>query len=286
MNKKDLFVVGGILLGTILVALLINFLLSVDGFIPSPFSKKDWFNFWTTYSTGVFALIVGYLVITFGNKNNERVLQQQNSLLLRQENDKIKEEIAEEIKSHNRIFNIFDHCLSFESIERAGKHEMNVVQNRARLNERCINWNFLKLMYLSSDNAKVFTDEYDKCWCDSVKVLDGYLKIQLELLQDIHKADIALQSKQLYEKQHLLLTQQKNYPNNNGDKHLEEEISIATNGCNQQQHILEVCNKKIEELAKKMSAMQKNIIDSQNTLMTASFKFLSKLNAVTFLRNE
>ncbi|MCQ2220458.1 MAG: hypothetical protein MJZ12_03640, partial [Prevotella sp.] len=98
MEKKDYKVIALILVGTMIIALLINFLLSIDGFIASDFSRHEWFSFWTTYTTGVFALIVGYLAISYGNRNSERALQQQNILLLRQESDKIKEEILEEIK--------------------------------------------------------------------------------------------------------------------------------------------------------------------------------------------
>lgn len=117
MNKKDYLVIVGILLGTLSIAFLINWLLSIDGFIPSSFSKNEWFGFWTTYSTGVFALIVGYLAISFGNKNSERALQQQNRLLVRQYSDKIKEEIAGEIKAHNRLFNVFDHSVTFVAMD-------------------------------------------------------------------------------------------------------------------------------------------------------------------------
>ena len=85
---------------TMIIALLINFLLSIDGFIASDFSRHEWFSFWTTYTTGVFALIVGYLAISYGNRNSERALQQQNILLLRQESDKIKAEYTHRITMH------------------------------------------------------------------------------------------------------------------------------------------------------------------------------------------
>lgn len=163
MEKKDYIVVTLILVSTMIIALLINLLLSIDGFIAFDFSRHEWFGFWTTYTTGVFALIVGYLAISFGNRNSECSLQQQNILLLRQGSDKIKEEILDEIKEHNLLFNIFDHSVSLVSMNHDDIPGMNarVMKDRAHVKARCINWNFLKMLYLSSPNIKEYVDEYD-----------------------------------------------------------------------------------------------------------------------------
>lgn len=286
MNTKDWIVIGSILLASMLIAVLLNVFLSIDGFIPSAFSKNEWFEFWTTYTTGVFALIIGYLVISFGNKNSEQLLQQHNSLILRQESDGIKGEIAEEIKCHNRLFNVFDHYLMFNQMNHDSMQEMNVVKDRARLNECCINWNFLKLMYLSSGKVKEFVDEYDRCWNRSVEVLDGYLKIQLDLLMSIQKANLALQSMNSYDKQYLFLKQQKDSANYNDAIGLDAEILEAANGRDQQKRVKERCNKEIAEFVKKLIDLQKGVLEAQNILTTASSNFLSKLNALAFLRNE
>lgn len=116
MNKKDWFVTISIFCGAAIIAYLLNVIFSADGFIPSSFSKSEWFSFWTTYLTGIFALIIGYLAISFANKNSEKALNQQTFLLLKQENDQIKTEIREVIKAQYEIFNVLKHCSTFVTL--------------------------------------------------------------------------------------------------------------------------------------------------------------------------
>lgn len=288
MNKKDYLVIVGILLGTLSIAFLINWLLSIDGFIPSAFSKNEWFGFWTTYSTGVFALIVGYLAISFGNKNSERTLQQQNMLLIRQYSDKIKEEIASEIKAHNRLFNIFYHSVTFVAMDHNNIPGMNerVIKDRAALKERCIDWSFIKQMYLSSSYLKDIVDEYDKCWNESVDVLDKYLMLQIDLLLKIQECDRALNMMQIYDKMHRLLTQQLESPNRNDYDKLKSELEEAHNGSELQKRVQTTCNKEIAEITSQLSTLRDGVVDAQNSLATASVCFLSKLSGYVFLNSD
>lgn len=288
MEKKDYKVIALILVGTMIIALLINFLLSIDGFIASDFSRHEWFSFWTTYTTGVFALIVGYLAISYGNRNSERALQQQNILLLRQESDKIKEEILEEIKEHNLLFNIFDHSVTFVSVNYDDIPGMNarVMKDRALVKARCINWNFMKMLYLSSPNIKEYVDEYDKCWNKSVEILDNYLIIQTNLLLKVQEVDRAVYSMGLYDKQHLILTQKKDLSINKNDEKLDNEIEQAAFGREQQKIIQVQCNKEIAGLVEKLKKLTDGVVNAQDTLTSASISFLSHLNGFTFMRSE
>lgn len=288
MNKKDYLVIVGILLGTLSIAFLINWLLSIDGFIPSAFSKNEWFGFWTTYSTGVFALIVGYLAISFGNKNSERALQQQNLLLIRQYSDKIKEEIAGEIKAHNRLFNVFDHSVTFVAMDHNNIPGMNerVIKDRAALKERCIDWSFMKQMYLSSPYLNDIVDEYDKCWNESVEVLDNYLRLQIDLLSKVQECDRTLRMKGIYDELYRLHTQQLESPNRNDYDTLKSEMEEAYKGREQQKSILATCNKEIEELVSQLRKLLNGVVDAQNSLATASVCFLSKLSGYAFLNSD
>lgn len=94
---------------------MINKLLSIEnGFISSVFSKNEWFVFWTTYITGVFAVLVGFGAILASNKNSELAILQQTKLMQKQEVDRIVSEIINEVKSQISLFNVPDLCYSIE----------------------------------------------------------------------------------------------------------------------------------------------------------------------------
>lgn len=110
MSKKDWCVIIGIIVVTVITALLLNLVLSKEGIIPTKFENHQWLSFWATYLTGIFALIIGYLAISFANKNSEKALQQQTEVLRQQENGRIKGEILCRINKQYKLFNVLEHC--------------------------------------------------------------------------------------------------------------------------------------------------------------------------------
>lgn len=107
MKKKIMIGILFIIIGSLLNALLINELLSSNcELISSDFSKKEWFSFWTTYTTGILAVIIGYLTIVHANNNSKQAIMQQTGIIIRNRNDMILKEIVSEIKLHNSLFNI------------------------------------------------------------------------------------------------------------------------------------------------------------------------------------
>lgn len=285
MSNKDRTIIIGILIGALIIAAIINVLLSINGFIPSAFSNKEWFGFWTNYTTGVFALVIGYLAISFGNKNSERALQQQNMLLVKQESNKITEEIAQEIKRHNCLFNIFDHTVTFVSMDHDDIPGMNarVMQDRARINECRINWDFMRQMYLSSPYLTEIVDEYDKCWRESVIILDEFLIVQTNLLLKVQEEDRSVRSMGIYNQILLNQTQQKQFKD---DKELEIGIQETINGRDEQQRIRESCAKEISRLIEKSKNLTDRIVKAQESLTSASICFLSKLNGFVFVNPD
>ena len=88
MKKKDLYAVWGIIVSGITIAFIINMLLTYGNIIKTNLSNDSWLNFWGSYSSGIFAVVVGYLAIIYSNRNNEKAIQQQEKLLIRQQNIK------------------------------------------------------------------------------------------------------------------------------------------------------------------------------------------------------
>lgn len=67
MKKKDLYAVWGIIVSGITIAFIINMLLTYGNIIKTNLSNDSWLNFWGSYSSGIFAVVVGYLAIIYSN---------------------------------------------------------------------------------------------------------------------------------------------------------------------------------------------------------------------------
>ena len=57
--KKDLYVVLGIIISGIAIAFIINTMLTYGNVIKTNLSNDSWLNFWGSYSSGIFAVVVG-----------------------------------------------------------------------------------------------------------------------------------------------------------------------------------------------------------------------------------
>ena len=70
MKKKDLYAVWGIIVSGITIAFIINMLLTYGNIIKTNLSNDSWLNFWGSYSSGIFAVVVGYLAIIYRSDLN------------------------------------------------------------------------------------------------------------------------------------------------------------------------------------------------------------------------
>lgn len=100
MKKKDLYAVWGIIVSGITIAFIINMLLTYGNIIKTNLSNDSWLNFLGSYSSGIFAVVVGYLAIIYSNRNNEKAIQQQEKLLIRQQNIKKLDEYNNCLKNN------------------------------------------------------------------------------------------------------------------------------------------------------------------------------------------
>ena len=76
----------GIIISGIAIAFIINTMLTYGNVIKTNLSNDSWLNFWGSYSSGIFAVVVGYLAIIYSNRNSEKVIMQQDKLLIHQQN--------------------------------------------------------------------------------------------------------------------------------------------------------------------------------------------------------
>ena len=108
--KKDLYVVLGIIISGIAIAFIINTMLTYGNVIKTSLSNDSWLNFWGSYSSGIFAVVVGYLAIIYSNRNSEKAILQQEKLLIRQQNIKKLDDYNNCLKN-NFLFSISTACL-------------------------------------------------------------------------------------------------------------------------------------------------------------------------------
>ena len=106
--KKDLYVVLGIIISGIAIAFIINTMLIYGNVIKTNLSNDSWLNFWGSYSSGIFAVVVGYLAIIYSNINSEKAIMQQDKLLIHQQNIKKLDEYNNCLKNNLALLNIVD----------------------------------------------------------------------------------------------------------------------------------------------------------------------------------
>lgn len=282
MSKKDWYIIVAIVIVSFITALLLNCFLSIDGFIPTIFCPSQWLSFWATLLTGIFALIVGYLAISFSNKNSEKVLHQQTNLLRKQDNYRIKEDILIMVKKQYLVFNILNHCSALYCINQDDKSKLiqQVLEDRAKVHDMCNSWSLFVPLYLQSPSLFDCVNKYQQCWKESVDILDNYLRLQIEYLQKAEAQDIVLQSKKLYNKLFFVLSQQELSSNST-----QYEKRTDIKDWKEQESKLDTDNetkKEQKNLISQISIMQDQLIKAQDIMAQASIEFLSKINMIDF----
>lgn len=98
----------GIIISGIAIAFIINTLLAYGNVIKTNLSNDSWLNFGGSYSSGIFAVVVGYLAIIYSNRNSEKAILQQEKLLIRQQNIKKLDDYNNCLKNNLALLNIVD----------------------------------------------------------------------------------------------------------------------------------------------------------------------------------
>lgn len=287
MKSKEIKSIVVIVIVALAIALIINLLLSSDyGIIPSEFSKKEWFGFWTSYTTGILAIIIGYLTIFHTNANSKQALLHQNSIIIRQESNEIQKEITEEIKAQNSLFNLvrFTSTLLCMNEDDLPKAREKVLENKATVAERQIQWTIIRNLYLNSPSIAPIAEEYNKVWDDAATKLEAYTNLEMEVFRAIDEEIIA--EKNLINIDKLLKLLNGELKSKEVDQQMLNEIS------NLEKQKLENAQKQYEarqNLKSTVKKLQESIailLGLQDVVFTASIKFLSQINSFVFVGDK
>lgn len=284
MQKRDLHNIAFVVIGALVLSLIINFSFSIKyEIIPTVFTKENWFNFWTTYVTGVMAVIVGYCTIVSANRNSQKAILQQNAILIRQKSDEIYHEIADEIKCHVSLFNIVNFTstiLSMNEDDLAISKE-KVVEKKVSIEERRLQWELLKRLYLNSETLHPITDEYDKVWNEATAKLVEYANLEYGIYNVIDEIKLS-------EKTVSILTQLINSITERASTSSDKTLVTSLSQYEQQK---EDALKKQYKLNKRYKDMVAQIHQSisvvsvlQEEEVNASSKFLAQLVDYVFVR--
>lgn len=284
MKKKEILYIFSIIIGAIIIAFVINRLLSSDwSLVSTDFTKSEWLSFWASYTTGVFAVIIGYLTITFANKNNLRAIEQQTAILIRQKSDEVYKEIKEEINKHINLFNVVRFAST--TLEANGSDlsgtKGKVMEKKSLIAERNTSWALLKSLYLSSEYVSPITGEYDKVWTVASDKLEAYANLELELFRAIEDEDIALK---LIENLDKLLVRLNELKATQGpfvqilsqisEYEKQKEVNV--------QKKFEA-NQRMKELIPQLQQSIEELVSMRDDVFAASVKFLAKLSGFSFV---
>lgn len=284
MRKKEKLYIVLIAIGALGLAFIINILLSSEWeLIPSAFSKKEWFVFWTSYTTGVLAIIIGYLTIIFANRNSQRAIEQQTAILIRQKSDEVYKEIKEEINKQINLFNVVrftSTTLMANGIDLSGT-KGKVLEKKSLIAERNTCWALLKSLYLSSEYVSPITDEYDKVWTAASNKLETYANFELELFRAIEDEDIALK---LIENLDKLLIRLNELKTSQGPfVQILTQISEYEKQKEANAQKKFEANKRMKELIPQLQQSIDELVSMREDVFAASVKFLASLSGFSFV---
>lgn len=288
LTTRDCLVLFGIVIVAFLVAYAINFLLSSNiEIIPTRFTNQEWLIFWSTYLTGIFALIVGYVALSHSNRYNEAAIKQHTYTIIRQESNRILEEITDEIKNQNTLFNIIDVTAALGTNDYNNIPEMKarLIASRSRLYERQIQWGLLKNLYLNADSVAVITKNYTDCWEETVLLFEDFIKLQIRLFDRIKENDNTLSIQKLQEEVLAsLVSKQKS--STSDDIFLVNEIEQSRLDIERTQTLIESGKLELEQIIEVIKEKIPVLISRQEIMFNASVVYLNKLHQFTFFQNS
>lgn len=284
MSRKEKLTIAYIIIGALILALIINVLLTSDWeIIPSAFSKSEWFAFWTSYTTGVFAIIIGYLTIIYANRNSQRAIEQQTAILIRQKSDEVYKEIKEEINKQINLFNVVrftSTTLEANGIDLSGT-KGRILEKKSLIAERNTSWALLKSLYLNSEYVSPITEEYDKVWTVASDRLETYANLELELFRAIEDEDIALK---LIENLDKLLVRLNELKDSQGP--FVQILSQISEYEKQKEANVQKkfeANQRMKELIPQLQQSIDELVSMRDDVFAASVKFLEKLSGFSFV---
>ena len=219
MKKKDIYAVLGIIISGIAIAFIINMLLTYGNIIKTNLSNDSWLNFWGSYSSGIFAVVVGYLAIIYSNRNNEKAILQQEKLLIRQQyNNCLKNNLA--------LLNIVDVMGITVGIDHQNLSlsKSAICQMKGRIYTTDLQYRYVFEVDVQRQKTNL-EKTYEECWIKARIGLSDLLDQELSFIERINqnRYDIQIKENNIHRK-NILLELSKQTPDVEKRKPLQQEI--------------------------------------------------------------
>ena len=226
MKKKDLYAVWGIIVSGIAIAFIINMLLTYGNIIKTNLSNDSWLNFWGSYSSGIFAVVVGYLAIIYSNRNNEKAILQQEKLLIRQQNIKKLDEYNNCLKNNLALLNIVDVMGITVGIDHQNLSlsKSAICQMKGRIYTTDLQYRYVFEVDVQRQKTNL-EKAYEECWIKARMGLSDLLDQELSFIERINqnRYDIQIKENNMHRK-NILLELSKQTPDVEKRKSLQQEI--------------------------------------------------------------
>lgn len=184
MKKRDIVIAILIILFSLIVAWVINKSLSKGDFITTNLSLNDLLNFWGGYCGGVFALIVGYFAIIYGNRNNEKAIKLQYKMLIEQDNRKELDDYTNCLKNNLNAINLMEISSLVGTIDNDNlMHSIALSQNK-RVSIYSQDLEFIYTLSLKTGVKTDLEEQYIKCWEKQKIIIANYWMCMKVLLEE------------------------------------------------------------------------------------------------------
>ena len=182
-------------------------LLTYGNIIKTNLSNDSWLNFGGSYSSGIFAVVVGYLAIIYSNRNNDKAILQQEKLLIRQQNVKKLDEYNNCLKNNLALLNIVDVMGITIGIDHQNLSlsKSAICQMKGRIYTTDLQYRYV----FEVDVQRQKTDlekTYEECWIKARMGLSDLLDQELSFIERINqnRFDIQIKENNMHRKNILL----------------------------------------------------------------------------------
>ncbi len=207
LMKKDLYVVLGIIISGIAIAFIINTMLTYGNVIKTNLSNDSWLNFLGSYSSGIFAVVVGYLAIIYSNRNSEKAIMQQDKLLIHQQNIKKLDEYNNCLKNNLALLNIVDVMgitvgLDHQNISLS---KSEICQMKGRIYATDLQYRYVFEVDVQRQKTNL-EKTYEECWIKARIGLSDLLDQELSFIERVNqnRYDIQIKENNMHRKNILL----------------------------------------------------------------------------------
>ena len=186
--KKDCIRVAIIFIVGILIAYVINLVMTYGNLIGSSISNETWLNFCGSYCGGLFAVIIGYLAIVHSNRNNEKAINLQYEILKQQHKDNKLNEYNKCLVSNLELLNVLDSvevCVAVD-YENLSLSKSEIVRKKSLIYANDLRYRFVFEVDFSCSKTDA-EKQYDNCWIEARALLSDLLDSQMDLIMRISK---------------------------------------------------------------------------------------------------